>query len=61
MANSQTSVHLRTVCPECKKFFAASIKSNGEIVGQCPNCHSQYYEQRHDNVRLIKSVKRQNN
>lgn len=61
MTNSQTSVRLRTMCPECRKFFAASIKSNGEIVGQCPNCHSQYYEQRHDNVRLIKSVKRRSN
>ncbi len=59
--NSQPPACSRVVCPECKRFFAILVKPSGEMEGICPSCHSHYYEQRRNNVRLIKSVKRQSN
>ena len=57
-SNSLKAVRVRTICPECKKYFAAMITSGGDIVGQCPNCHTQYYEHRRNNIRMIKTIKR---
>lgn len=58
VATSITEHGVRKLCPECKKYFTAHIKQSGEIVGVCPNCQSKYFEQHHNKVRLIKTVRR---
>lgn len=31
---TQDAIPIRKLCPECRKYFIASVKSNGEIVGE---------------------------
>lgn len=55
---TQDAIPIRKLCPECRKYFVASVKSNGEIVGRCSHCYAKYFEQKKNNVRLIKVVQR---
>lgn len=55
---TQDAIPIRKLCPECRKYFVASVKSNGEVVGRCSHCHAKYFEQKKNNVRLIKVVQR---
>lgn len=50
------SVSIRKFCPECRKYFVATLKNNGEVVGICSHCHAKYFEKKRNNVRLIKVV-----
>ena len=36
------AVPLRMQCSECKRFYNAISKPNGEIDGKCPYCHANY-------------------
>ena len=38
------TVPLRMQCSECKRFYNAISKPNGEIDGKCPYCHAKYHE-----------------
>lgn len=55
---TQNAVPVRKQCPECRKYFVASAKSDGEIVGRCSHCHAKYFEHVRNNVRLIKVVQK---
>lgn len=48
------TVPLRMQCSECKRFYNAISKPNGEIDGKCPYCHAKYHEHSNDTTRLIK-------
>ena len=39
-------IPLRIQCSECKRFYFAKQKSDGEINGNCPHCHAKYHERR---------------
>ena len=54
----QDAIPVRKQCPECRKYFVASAKSSGEIIGRCSHCHAKYFEQIKHNVRLIKVVQK---
>lgn len=52
------TVPLRMQCSECKHFYNAISKPNGEIDGKCPYCHAKYHEHSNDTTRLIKIIRK---
>ena len=52
------TVPLRMKCSECKRFYNAISKPNGEIDGKCPYCHAKYHEHSNDTTRLIKIIRK---
>lgn len=55
---SPDAVLLRQQCSECKHFYTATKKKNGDIVGQCPRCKAKYFEHGNGTMRLIKIIRK---
>ncbi|MBR4003859.1 MAG: hypothetical protein IKI95_07430 [Clostridia bacterium] len=46
---------VKVCCPECSKYFMASLLEDGSIRKQCPNCKViVYIKERKGNEKLIK-------
>lgn len=57
-ANVVKTVSVRIQCSECKRYYSALSKPNGEIDGKCPYCHAKYHEHCNDTTRLIRITRK---